>query len=117
MKTMIHCAVYTRCPTGKEQDERREGETFIRQHTSDGWVALANRYDDPGMSGRSLLRSGLARLIRDIADRRVDCVVVRDAARLTRDSAEFLDMCNYFAKYGVKLAFYAQSAEPAGVRI
>ena len=111
---IIRCAIYTRCQRGEEHAARREGERLVRLHAGEGWVALARRYDDPGASGRSLLRPGLARLIRDIADRRVDCVVIRDAARLTRNADEFLDMCNYFAKYGVKLAFCEQPVEPAG---
>lgn len=113
---MIRCAIYTRCPREEEHASRREGEAYVRQHAQEGWVALATRYDDPGASGRSLFRPGLARLIRDVADCRVDCVVVQSSDRLTRNSAEFLDMCNYFAKYGVKLVFYSQSSEPAGVQ-
>ena len=114
MKTLIRCAIYTRCPDEDVQYARQEGEAYVRQHATEGWVALVKRYDDPGASGRSLLRPGLAILLRDIAGHRVDCVVVLDAARLTRDSAVFLSMCNYSANYGVKLAFYAESAEPAG---
>jgi DNA invertase Pin-like site-specific DNA recombinase len=111
MQTMIRCAIYTRCASGGENDARREGEAYVRQRGREGMVSLSARYDDPGASGRSLLRPGLARLIRDIADGKVDYVIAHDAARLSRDSAEFVNICNYFAKHGVKLAFYASLAE------
>ena len=59
MKTVKHCALYTRKSSeeGLDQtfnslDAQREScEAFVTSQKSEGWRALAARYDDGGFSG------------------------------------------------------------------
>src|SRR3954453_18092285 len=89
---ITRCAIYTRKSSedGLEQefnslDAQREAcEAFILSQKGAGWVALPMMYDDGGLSGGTLQRPALRRLLADIAAGRVDTVVVYKVDRLTR---------------------------------
>ena len=61
---VLRCAIYTRKSTehGLEQefnslDAQREAcESYIKSQTSQGWRALATRYDDPAYFSRFITR-------------------------------------------------------------
>ncbi len=67
MSAKTRCAVYTRKSTddGLDQefnslDAQREAcEAFIMSQRGLGWVALATRYDDGGLSGGTIDRPAL----------------------------------------------------------
>jgi Resolvase, N terminal domain len=78
----IRCAIYTRKSSdeGLEQefnslDAQREAcEAYIVSQRHAGWVALADMYDDGGLSGGKMERPALKRLLEDIkATRRHRC--------------------------------------------
>ena len=54
-----------------------------------GWVALADMYDDGGLSGGTMERPALKRLLDDIKAGKVQIVVVYKVDRLTRSLADF----------------------------
>lgn len=89
MKT-IRCAIYTRKSSeeGLEQafnslDAQREAcAAYILSQASEAWVALPDIYDDGGLSGGSLERPALQRLLREVAESRVDIIVVYKVDRL-----------------------------------
>ena len=89
---IIRCAIYTRKSSeeGLEQDfnsldaQREASEAYITSQKSSGWVALADMYDDGGISGGTMERPALRRLLADIEAGRVDTVVVYKVDRLTR---------------------------------
>src|SRR3984893_11638094 len=77
----IRCAIYTRKSSdeGLDQefnslDAQREAcEAYIVSQRHAGWVALADMYDDGGLSGGTMERPALKRLLEDIeagSDRR-----------------------------------------------
>ncbi|MBN9021022.1 MAG: recombinase family protein, partial [Rhizobiales bacterium] len=74
------CAVYTRKSSEEGLDmefnsldaQRDACESFIASQKSEGWVELAERYDDGGFSGGSLDRPALKRLLVDIEAGLVD---------------------------------------------
>src|SRR5690606_12087457 len=74
------CAVYTRKSSEEGLDmefnsldaQREACESFIASQKSEGWVELAERYDDGGFSGGSLDRPALTRLLADIETGLVD---------------------------------------------
>ena len=74
MTNKIRCAIYTRKSTedGLEQefnslDAQREAcEAYITSQRSMGWGALSVNYDDGGLSGGTLERPALRRLLADI---------------------------------------------------
>src|SRR6202163_2864189 len=94
---IVRCAIYTRKSSdeGLEQefnslDAQREAcEAYIVSQRHAGWIALANMYDDGGLSGGSMERPALKRLLEDIKTGKVQTVVVYKVDRLTRSLADF----------------------------
>lgn len=93
----LRCAIYTRKSSedGLEQefnslDAQREAcAAYIASQKHEGWVLLPDHYDDGGLSGGSLERPALQKLLQDIEDGRVDQIVVYKIDRLTRSLADF----------------------------
>src|SRR5580704_7395932 len=93
----IRCAIYTRKSSdeGLDQefnslDAQREAcEAYIVSQRHAGWVALADMYDDGGLSGGTMERPALKRLLEDIKTGRVQIIVVYKVDRLTRSLADF----------------------------
>src|ERR671911_851182 len=86
------CAIYTRKSSeeGLEQafnslDAQREAcEAYVLSQKHEGWAALPQMYDDGGVSGGTMERPALKRLLADIAAGKIDTVVVYKVDRLTR---------------------------------
>src|ERR1035441_3287180 len=86
------CAIYTRKSSeeGLEQafnslDAQREAcAAFILSQKHEGWTVLPALYDDGGVSGGTMERPALKRLIADIEAGQIDVVVVYKVDRLTR---------------------------------
>ena len=94
----IRSAIYTRksAEEGLEQefnalDAQREAcAAYIASHKAEGWVLLATVYEDAGISGGTLERPGLQRLLADIDAGLVDQIVVYKVDRLIRSLADAL---------------------------
>lgn len=105
----LRCAVYTRKSSeeGLDQefnslDAQREACTaYISSQAGLGWKLIADRYDDGGISGGTMERPALQRLLQDIRDRRVDVVVVYKIDRLTRSLMDFSKIVEIFDANGV----------------
>ncbi len=97
MKNKVRCAIYTRKSTqeGLDQDfnsldaQREACAAYIQSQKHEGWVLLPQRYDDGGLSGGSLERDGLQRLLHNMDEGLVDRIVVYKIDRLTRSLADF----------------------------
>ena len=84
----LRCAVYTRKSSeeGLEQEfnslhaQREACESYIASQRSEGWVLVRDQYDDGGISGGTLERPGLKRLMADIEDGLVDVIVEESPA-------------------------------------
>ncbi|WP_411892450.1 recombinase family protein [Yoonia sp. SDW83-1] len=95
--TRTRCAIYTRKSSedGLEQefnslDAQREAcEAYILSQKHEGWICLAENYDDGGLSGGALDRPALKRLLTDVRTGKVDQIVVYKIDRLTRSLADF----------------------------
>ena len=93
----IRCAIYTRKSSdeGLDQDfnsldaQHEACAAYIASQKHEGWKMLPARYDDGGISGGTLERPALQRLLTDIEAGRVDMVVVYKIDRLTRSLADF----------------------------
>src|SRR5258705_987773 len=80
----LRCAVYTRKSSeeGLEMefnslDAQREAcEAYIASQRGEGWIQVADRYDDGGVSGGTLDRPDLKRLLADVEAGKVDIVAV-----------------------------------------
>ena len=112
----LRCAVYTRKShvDGLEQvfnslaAQRESGASYIISQKSQGWVQVNDRYDDGGVSGGTLDRPALQRLIQDIKAGLIDVVVVYMIDRLSRNLAEFLMLMELFEEYGVTFVSVTQ---------
>jgi site-specific DNA recombinase len=87
---MRRCAVYTRKSSeeGLEQEfnslhaQREACEAFIKSQAGEGWRLIRTHYDDGGLSGATMERPALRRLMTDINKGSVDAVVVYKVDRL-----------------------------------
>ena len=110
------CAIYTRKSSeeGLEQefnslDAQREAcEAYIRSQKSAGWTVLSDMYDDGGVSGGTLERPALQRLLADIQAGKVDIVVVYKVDRLTRSLSDFAKIVEIFDAKGVSFVSVTQ---------
>ena len=113
----LRCAIYTRKSSeeGLEQEfnslhaQREACESYIASQRSEGWVLVRDQYDDGGVSGGTLERPGLKRLLADIEDGLVDVVVVYKIDRLSRSLMDFSKMVEVFDRNGVTFVSVTQS--------
>ena len=81
---IFRCAIYTRKSSddGLEQefnslDAQREAcEAYVTSQRHAGWIALTEMYDDGGLSGGTIERPALQRLLSDIKAGKVQIIVV-----------------------------------------
>jgi DNA invertase Pin-like site-specific DNA recombinase len=114
---IVRCAIYTRKSSeeGLEQDfnsldaQHAASAAYIASQASEGWSLVGQRYDDGGISGGTLDRPALQRLLADIAARRIDIVVVYKVDRLTRSLLDFAKLVETFDKAGTSFVSVTQS--------
>jgi site-specific DNA recombinase len=113
----LRCAVYTRKSSeeGLEQefnslDAQREAcAAYIASQRSEGWAQVRDQYDDGGISGGTLDRPALQRLLSDIEDGLVDVVVVYKIDRLSRSLMDFSKLVEVFDRNNVTFVSVTQS--------
>jgi site-specific DNA recombinase len=112
----IRCAIYTRKSSeeGLDQEfnsldaQRESAEAYIASQKAEGWVALPDQYNDGGFSGGSIERPALERLLRDIDNGKIDCVVVYKVDRLSRSLMDFSRIMETFEKHNVSFVSVTQ---------
>src|SRR5487761_1489204 len=112
----LRCAIYTRKSSeeGLEQDfnslhaQREACEAYIRSQQGEGWKLIEAAYDDGGLSGGTMERPALRRLLEDIAQGRVDTVVVYKVDRLTRSLMDFAKIVELFDRTGASFVAVTQ---------
>jgi site-specific DNA recombinase len=110
------CAIYTRKSSeeGLEQDfnslhaQREACEAFIKSQAGEGWRLVKSAYDDGGLSGGTMERPALQRLLADINQGLIDVVVVYKVDRLTRSLTDFAKMVEVFDARGVSFVAVTQ---------
>lgn len=116
MKT-VRCAIYTRKSSdeGLEQafnslDAQREAcAAYVLSQASEGWTALPDVYDDGGLSGGTLERPALQRLLAEVAFGNIDIIVVYKVDRLTRSLLDFAKLVEAFDNVGTSFVSVTQS--------
>ena len=111
------CAIYTRKSSeeGLEQDfnsldaQHEACAAYVKSQASEGWKLVRERYDDGGISGGTLERPGLQRLLADIGAGRIDIVVVYKVDRLTRALLDFAKLVEAFDNGGTSFVSITQS--------
>ena len=116
IKRRMRCAVYTRKSSeeGLDQEynsidaQRDAGHAYIASQRAEGWIAVADDYDDPAFSGGNMERPGLKRLLKDIQAGKIDIVVVYKIDRLSRSLADFAQMMKVFDQHKVSFSSVTQ---------
>jgi site-specific DNA recombinase len=110
------CAIYTR----KSHEEglqlefnslhaqREAALAYIASQKSEGWIPLPDHYDDGGISGGTLERPALQRLLRDVEAGLVDVIVVYKIDRLSRSLTDFVRLIDVFERYNVTFVSVTQ---------
>ena len=116
LKRRMRCAVYTRKSTDEGLDQeynsidaqRDAGHAYIASQRAEGWIPVADDYDDPAFSGGNMERPALRRMMADIEAGKIDVVVIYKIDRLTRSLADFSKMVEVFERYGVSFVSVTQ---------
>ncbi|MCJ7787235.1 MAG: recombinase family protein, partial [Methyloceanibacter sp.] len=111
------CAIYTRKSSEEGLDmefnsldaQREACEAYIASQKAEGWLLVPDRYDDGGISGATLERPALQRLLTDIEAHRVDVVVVYKIDRLSRALMDFAKLVEVFDRNNVTFVSVTQS--------
>ncbi|MEQ8785092.1 MAG: recombinase family protein [Pirellulaceae bacterium] len=117
----VRCAIYTRKSTDEGLDQefnsldaqRESGEAYIKSQQHEGWRCLPEHYDDGGFTGGNMERPALRRLMQDIEDGQVDCVVVYKVDRLSRSLLDFARMMETFERHRVSFVSVTQQFNTA----
>jgi DNA invertase Pin-like site-specific DNA recombinase len=110
------CAVYCRVSSDERLDQefnsidaqKEAGHAYVASQRAEGWIPVADDYDDPGYSGGNTERPGLKRLLADIERGLIDIVVVYKIDRLTRSLADFSKMVEVFERRAVSFVSVTQ---------
>ena len=76
--------------------QREAGEAYVRSQTGEGWALVTARSDDGGYTGGNIERPGLQKLMADIDEGRIDCVLVYKVDRLSRSLLDFAQLMRTF---------------------
>ncbi len=115
-KRINRCATYTRKSSEEGLDmsfnsldaQRESCQAFIASQRHEGWRALPARYDDGGYSGGSMDRPALTQLLKDVAEGKIDTIVVYKVDRLTRSLADFAKIVEALDARGVSFVSVTQ---------
>ena len=113
----LRCAVYTRKSSeeGLDMDfnsleaQREACEAYVASQRAEGWVLVPDHYDDGGISGGTLERPALKRLLADIEAERLDIILVYKIDRLSRSMLDFLKLVEMFDRRKVTFVSITQS--------
>jgi site-specific DNA recombinase len=112
----LNCAIYTR----KSSDEGLEKEfnsldaqreacaAYVLSQKHAGWTLLPDLYDDGGLSGGTIDRPALQRVLADINSGKVHIVVVYKVDRLTRSLADFAKIVDVLDAHGASFVSVTQ---------
>lgn len=116
-RPIVRCAIYTRKSTEEGLDQafnslqaqREACEAYVKSQQSEGWRVLPAVYDDGGVSGGTLERPALTRLLDDIDAGRIDTIVVYKIDRLTRSLADFAKIVERLDRRGASFVSVTQA--------
>jgi DNA invertase Pin-like site-specific DNA recombinase len=113
----VRCAIYTRKSTeeGLEQgfnslDAQYEAcAAYVASQRHEGWKLLPERFDDGGLSGGTMERPALQRLLAEVEAGRVGMIVVYKIDRLTRSLADFARLVEQLDRRGCSFVSVTQA--------
>lgn len=94
MRVRYRIAAYLRLSKEDEGREEESGSIASQRAMLKGYVQKNfadyewNEFSDDGFSGTNFMRPGVAAMLEQIRDGRIDCVIVKDFSRFSRDYIE-----------------------------
>ena len=115
----LRCAIYTRKSTDEGLDKEfntLEAQfdacaSYIQSQAGLGWELIERHYDDGGFSGGNMDRPALKQLLEDIANGKIDIVVVYKIDRISRSLADFCELTRLFKQFNVSLVSITQQID------
>ena len=113
----LRCAIYTRKSSEEGLDmefnsldaQREACEAYVASQRAEGWAAIREPYDDGGVSGGTLDRPALKRLLVDVEAGLIDVIVVYKIDRLSRSLMDFARLVEIFERNQVTFVSVTQS--------
>lgn len=110
------CAIYVRKSTehgldmefNSLQNQEESCKAYIASQAFNGWQ-YHKTYTDAAISGGTIERPALKRMLDDMARGLINTVVVYKVDRLSRSILDFHNMMRYFEKYGANFVSITQS--------
>ena len=110
------CAIYTRksVEDGLEMEfnsldaQRAACEAYVISQMANGWICLPEHYDDGGVSGGTLDRPALKKLLDDAKNGLIDIIVIYKIDRLSRSICDFAELSKKFDEWGVSFVSVTQ---------
>ena len=117
VRPKLRCAVYTRKSSEEGLDmefnsldaQREACAAYIASQRNECWIPVRDDYDDGGVSGGTLERPALKRLLADIEAGLIDIVVVYKIDRLSRSLMDFARLVDVFDRMNVTFVSITQS--------
>lgn len=112
----LNCAVYART-SGEEaiddefssiEAQRQAGLNYIASQRGLNWAPVASEYNDTNISGGTLARNALSRLLADIESGEINVVVVYKLDRISRSMKDFSELMEVFDQHQVVLVSVTQ---------
>ena len=115
-KEVVRCAIYTRKSTedGLEQDfnsldaQREAALSYINSQKQVGWRCIGDSYDDGGFTGGNIDRPAFQRMMQDVEDGLIDCIIVYKIDRLSRSLLDFVKIMEVLDANNVSLVSVTQ---------
>lgn len=112
----MRCAIYTRVSTNEQakqeysslERQREVCEHYIEIHKEDGWKP-GGVYEDPGYSGKDLVRPGLQDLLEDIRQGKIDIVVTYKIDPISRSLKDFYQFWEILQQNNAKFVSATQN--------
>lgn len=110
------CAIYCRKSTDHGMDQQYTSidaqsdscRNYIAAHAAEGWV-VSGVYADVAVSGATLDRPEMKRLLADVEAGRIDCIVTYKLDRVSRSVRDFSNLIFDLEKKGVSLVITTQN--------
>src|SRR5580704_8820492 len=88
--------------------QREACDAYVTSQRHAGWIVLPEMYDDGGLSGGTIERPALQRLLSDIKAGEVQIIVVYKVDRLTRSLADFAKIVDVLDAYDASFVSVTQ---------
>jgi site-specific DNA recombinase len=83
----------------------------VHEYARQRGMTVHKTYIDAGVSGVTLIRPALQRLLADCRVGKVEVVLTKDADRLSRDMSQLIALLHKFRIYGIRVEFANEGGE------